>query len=625
MTASTHACPVCDDAAHLRTLCAADGFTVYACSTCSAEHAWPMPSARELKAFYDRPEWFEGGEKGGYADYDAQTGWCAGLVAEVLDANGGKADCAVLDLGCGYGTHLSVALQHGWRCFGVEPSDHARDVAQRRLAGAAHIVPSVSDLFPHKFDLVLMLDVIEHLPSPYAPLYELFALGAITPETVVVITTPNAGSAEARRDPAAWRYRHPPSHLVYYTPEALSYFLKRLRFADVSLGGLSPARAEDLSESGGLVVIAKGSDFHNFMHERYVPGTWSKIAAYEHVPRYALAKTLVAGKRVLDFGCGTGYGAALMAESAAHVTGLDIDASALEWARAAHRAPNLDFVRRDDLGAGLPDKSFDLVTCFEMIEHVDHATQQQAVASMARLLRDDGVLLISTPNPEMTKLYGANPYHIREMSEVEFRELLCPVFAEVQILRQRVRPGVTFNGAAEGRVLSPAALDNAGEGEPPMAFIALCAQRSLPAITDYAFFDNGAAFTGEFVARAEAVQAVRTEAYNQKSRARAVEQQYRVMSGERNAAMERLNTALHEKSAVENRLSETENQLQATLHEKSAVENQLNEARNRLIAAGNELHTLYRIRENELSSPYFLARQLWRAFWPRLRARLRGK
>jgi hypothetical protein len=130
-----------------------------------------------------------------------------------------------------------------------------------------------------------------------------------------------------------------------------------------------------------------------------------------------------------------------------------------------------------------------------------------------------------------------------------------------------------------------------------MAFIALCAHRTLPAVTDFAFFDDGTAFTGEFVARADAIQAARTDAYNQKSRAR-------VMTGERNAAMERLNTALHEKNAVEH---------------------QLNETRGRLVTTSNELHTLYRIREDELSSPRFLARQFWRAFWPRLRARLGGK
>src|SRR5258708_6502275 len=54
---SVHACPVCSDDGHLRLLCLADGFTVYVCATCHAEHAWPLPTPAQLKAYYDRPEW----------------------------------------------------------------------------------------------------------------------------------------------------------------------------------------------------------------------------------------------------------------------------------------------------------------------------------------------------------------------------------------------------------------------------------------------------------------------------------------------------------------------------------------------------------------------------------------
>ena len=75
------------------------------------------------------------------------------------------------------------------------------------------------------------------------------------------------------------------------------------------------------------------------MQERYVPGTWSRLAAYEHLPRYALARQLANGTRVLDFGCGTGYGAASLAEVAESVVGIDIDAGVIEWSNT-HRNPN---------------------------------------------------------------------------------------------------------------------------------------------------------------------------------------------------------------------------------------------------------------------------------------------
>jgi 2-polyprenyl-3-methyl-5-hydroxy-6-metoxy-1,4-benzoquinol methylase len=442
-----------------------------------------------------------------------------------------------------------------------------------------------------------MLDVLEHLPSPYQPFYELFSLGAITPATIIVITTPNAASADARRDPAAWAYRHPPSHLTYFTPQALTTLLRRLRFTDIAVKGLSPAATGDVSGSAGFMVTAKGSDFQAFMHERYVPGTWSKIAAYEHLPRYRLAAPLAAGKTVLDFGCGTGYGAAMLAETAASVTGLDIDESALVWARETHRLPNLDFVRHDDAGESLPAGSFDLVTCFEMIEHVDHATQQRVIASLARLLREDGLLLISTPNPEVTALYGANPYHIREMDETELRALLSPHFPLLHILRQEVRPAVTFAQENVQANFAATSLDT-GSGEPPMAFIALCGRHELPRLPDAVFFDDAISYVGDFMARAKAVQAARTDAYNQSLRANATDTQLRIVTGERNMALNRMNQALHEKSAMEN----ARNEMEANLIRKTQA-----------------MEALARQRTEELRSPRFLARHLWHAVRDRLR------
>ena len=80
-------------------------------------------------------------------------------------------------------------------------SDYARKIAQSRLEGRAYIVESAADLIPHEFDVVLMLDVIEHFPDPYPLFFSLFSIGTITPKTRVIISTPNAGSSEAEKDP----------------------------------------------------------------------------------------------------------------------------------------------------------------------------------------------------------------------------------------------------------------------------------------------------------------------------------------------------------------------------------------------------------------------------------------
>ncbi len=513
-----HRCPVCERSDALSAYCEASGFQVYVCQICNSDHVHPVPTPQQLKAYYDRSAWFEGGEHGGYANYDVQTEHSVRHIQSILEAFETGIGRSVLDVGCGYGTHLALAASRGWKCFGVEVSDHARGVAKSRLASDVHIVPDVDEMVPHKFDLILMLDVLEHLPAPATLFYKLFALGAIQPHTQVVITTPNADSTAATQDPGQWKYRHPPSHLVLYSAQALTVLLERMRFTDIRVEGIHPvsARAEAQApwrDFEGLQAVASGSDFAAFMQERYVPGTWSRLAEYEHVPRYAIAKSLASGKAVLDFGCGTGYGSALLASVADSVTGLDVDAGAIEWANQTHMRPGLQFLRRDDLGASLHQANFDLVTCFEMIEHVDFATQTAVIASIDRLLKDDGLLLISTPNPEVTQHYGTNPFHVREMTRNEFSALLSPHFPYVTMLEQRISNAISITRVGGSGSLLSLPLQEEGLGNKPAAFVALCSRRPIDLPSEIVFFDEQSDLILDYLAREKALNTARFEAY----------------------------------------------------------------------------------------------------------------
>ena len=488
-------CPVCKSL-QISHLCKVDGFDVWRCPESATDFVSPMPSDATLKKLYDREEWFEGGERGGYSDYDAQTEPSLHATAELLARfDGATRDLHVLDIGCGYGSHLKLAADKGWKCFGVEPSEHARGVAQQRHGDRMTIVEKTEDLFPVAFDLILMYEVIEHLTDPYKLFFTLFGRGMITPETLVIVSTPNARSGDAVANPAGWAYRHPPSHLVFYSAKSLQLLLQRLLFKDITVRGIVPkadmahARFEDESASVnngqegfvGVLAEARGSTFKEFMHERYVPDGFWKLTEYEHFPRYGLAAQMAKGMRVLDFGCGTGYGTARLAGTAASVVGMDISPEAIAWARAMHRDPTIRFEERSDLGRGLGKGVFDLITCFEMIEHVDHTTQIETIHNAAELLTPGGKLVISTPDPRFTAPYGPNPYHLREMTEAEFMELLSASFKHVVMLKQWVRPSVLI--ALES--LPPAGttsfdkLTHGEDHELPIGFVAICSNAPI--------------------------------------------------------------------------------------------------------------------------------------------------
>jgi ubiquinone/menaquinone biosynthesis C-methylase UbiE len=157
----------------------------------------------------------------------------------------------------------------------------------------------------------------------------------------------------------------------------------------------------------------------------------------EHIHRYLMARTLCRGKDVLDIASGEGYGAAILAQVARSVVGVDIDHAAVAHAAESYQRPNLRFVRGDARRIPLPNASVDVVTSFETLEHFRE--HEEFLCDVNRVLRPDGFLLISTPDCDVCSPSGcaANPFHVRELSRDEFFSQLSALFPSVSIFRQR--------------------------------------------------------------------------------------------------------------------------------------------------------------------------------------------
>jgi SAM-dependent methyltransferase len=115
----------------------------------------------------------------------------------------------------------------------------------------------------------------------------------------------------------------------------------------------------------------------------------------DHVDRYQFAASYCQGKAVLDVPSGTGYGSTLLGEPFRYV-GLDIDAESVRWARQRYQRPGLEFYQGSMARMPFPDASFDVVICFEGLEHL--AEQQAFVEEVHRVLRPGGVFIASTPH-----------------------------------------------------------------------------------------------------------------------------------------------------------------------------------------------------------------------------------
>ena len=174
--------------------------------------------------------------------------------------------------------------------------------------------------------------------------------------------------------------------------------------------------------------------------ERFVPSCTGQLL-YEHLHRYAVAAALADGKRVLDIACGEGYGANLLAATAAQVIGVDIASEVIAHARQAYRKENLIFREGSCLNIPVEDHSIDLVVSFETIEHIDEPLA--FLQEIKRVLAVDGALIMSSPDKaEYTDRTGAtNPFHKRELYHEEFLLLLKQHFKRCRIGKQKLVAG----------------------------------------------------------------------------------------------------------------------------------------------------------------------------------------
>jgi SAM-dependent methyltransferase len=216
-----------------------------------------------------------------------------------------------------------------------------------------------------------------------------------------------------------------------------------------------------------------------FTGERVIPGQVDPDLLNEHLARYAFAARLARGKRVLDAGCGAGYGSAELVKSALSVVGVDAATEATAYAREHYRLPNLHFEQASCGGLPHPDATFDLVVAFEVIEHL--ADWRGFLMEVRRVLSPTGQFIVSTPN----KLYygesrgrvGPNPFHAHEFEFGEFRDELSSIFPHISLFLENHVEGVVFRPVEAGDT-AEVRIDG-GEAPPAEShfFVAVCAHR----------------------------------------------------------------------------------------------------------------------------------------------------
>jgi len=227
-----------------------------------------------------------------------------------------------------------------------------------------------------------------------------------------------------------------------------------------------------------------------FTGERFTPECVREIW-YEHFHRYAFARQMVAGLRVLDAACGEGYGTAVLGTSAKSVTGVDLSETVIAHARERYVGEQLQFMVSDCLDLPFADGEFDCIVSYETLEHLDD--HQGLMTEFRRVLKPGGFLLISSPDKAVytDQLETANEFHVRELYRDELEALLGTNFPAYRLWGQKLmfqsaiwslenRPGVSCHQENGGQLT-----EFPSPNHDPVYFIAVCGadEACLPNIT----------------------------------------------------------------------------------------------------------------------------------------------
>ena len=202
-----------------------EDFHICECLNCGLLYTMPRPDKDKIGDYYKSEEYYSHQEnKKGFIPKVYERVKKVNLKHKYKLATKGLSVGKVLDIGCGVGDFLHTAELHGWTCMGVEPSEDAKAIAQKRISGKIISSEELEKLPDGSFDLITMWHVLEHVDDLKLQVAQLQRL--VKPSGRVVIALPNYKSYDGQYYKELWAAYDVPRHLNHFNKTTLTKIFK---------------------------------------------------------------------------------------------------------------------------------------------------------------------------------------------------------------------------------------------------------------------------------------------------------------------------------------------------------------------------------------------------------------
>ncbi len=220
-------CLICDKKTIHKKYSNKNGHDIYKCKECGILKIHPLP--KDNKDIYNK-DYFSGASHGfGYVDYDkdkeAMKNVFVGYMNRIEGILNKKNNKSLLDIGAATGYFMKIAKDFDYEVYGIEVSF---DASRKGIEKGLNIFNGTIEDFDNKnkkFDIITMLDVIEHVDDPRILINK--SKKMLTKNGLVVINTPDSGSLYARILGKKWHLIVPPEHIHYFNRDTISKLLDK--------------------------------------------------------------------------------------------------------------------------------------------------------------------------------------------------------------------------------------------------------------------------------------------------------------------------------------------------------------------------------------------------------------